>query len=171
MSVVDQLLANAERYAGAYVDPGLPAPPGLRVAVVTCMDARFDPGAILGLKAGDAHVLRNAGGAVTRDIRRSLTVSQRLLGTREIMLILHTRCGMRTFSDAEFRAKLEAETGVAPDWAEEIFTEPDEDVRRFVGLIQADPFIPYTDSIRGFVYDVDTGALTEVPDLTAPTAG
>lgn len=162
MSVIDELLANAERYAATFDKGTLPLPPAKRVAVLACMDARLNPYGLLGLREGDAHVIRNAGGVVTADERRSLAISQRLLGTREIMLIHHTDCGMLTFTDAQFKETIERETGIRPSWAAETFTDLDEDVRQSIRRITADPFIPHKESIRGFVYDVTTGALREV---------
>jgi len=161
VSVTDDLLANNERYAGTF--PGAPSSqPALRLAVVACMDARINVEAVLGLQPGDAHIIRNAGGSVTDDEIRSLTISQRLLGTREIILIHHTSCGMQTISDDEFRESLHAETGIRPPWAAEAFTDLDADVRQSIARIKASPFIPQKDAIRGFVLDVDTGRLREV---------
>jgi carbonic anhydrase len=162
MSVTDELLANAERYAAAYEKGDLPLPPAKHVAVLTCMDARLNPYGLLGLSEGDAHVIRNAGGVVTADGRRCLAISQRLLGTREIILIHHTDCGMMTFTDDAFKQEIQAEVGIKPDWAPEAFSDPDEDVIQSVNRIKADPFIPYKDSVRGFVYEVETGRLREV---------
>ncbi len=162
MSVTDELLANAEQYAANFDKGHLPLPPGRNVAVVACMDARLNPYGLLGLSEGDAHVIRNAGGAVTADVLRSLAISQRLLGTTEIILIHHTDCGMLTFTDAQFKETIERETGIRPSWAAETFTDLDEDVRQSIRRITADPFIPHKESIRGFVYDVTTGALREV---------
>lgn len=162
MTVTDQLLANAERYAQSFDKGDLPLPPALGVAVVACMDARLNPYGLLGLNEGDAHVIRNAGGVITADERRSLAISQRLLGTTEIILIHHTDCGMLTFTDDAFRTGIQAEIGVKPDWAAEAFTDLEEDVRQSIGRIKADPFIPHKDKIRGFVYDVHTGKLDEV---------
>ncbi|MEV5703839.1 carbonic anhydrase [Actinoallomurus sp. NPDC052274] len=162
MSVTDELLANAERYAATFDKGGLPLPPAKGVAVVACMDARLNPYGLLGLSEGDAHVIRNAGGVITADERRSLAISQRLLGTREIILIHHTDCGMLTFTDDDFKATIQAETGVKPDWSAEAFGDLDEDVRQSIGRIRSDPFIPYTDQVRGFVYEVETGRLREV---------
>ena len=162
MSVTDELLENARRYAETFDKGGLPLPPAKHVAVVACMDARLNPYGLLGLSEGDAHVIRNAGGVITQDELRSLAISQRLLGTREIILIHHTDCGMLTFTDDEFRAALHADTGIKPTWAAEAFDDLDADVRQCVARITADPFIPYKDSVRGFVYDVHTGGLREV---------
>ncbi|BCY14162.1 carbonic anhydrase [Actinoplanes sp. L3-i22] len=161
MSATDELLANAERYAATFGGP-LPLPPAQHVAVLACMDARLDPQAVLGLKEGDAHVIRNAGGVVTADALRSLAISQRLLGTTEIILLHHTDCGMLTFTDDQFKASIEAEVGIRPQWAAEAFPDLDTDVRQSIRRIQADPFIPHRDAIRGFVFDVTTGKLTEV---------
>lgn len=162
MSVTDELLAGAAQYAARFDRGDLPLPPARRVAVVACMDARLDPQALLGLNLGDAHVIRNAGGAVTDDVVRSLAISQRLLGTREIVLLHHTDCGMLTFTDDEFRAGIQADTGIRPPWSAEAFTDLDDDVRQSVARITASPFIPHRDAVRGFVYDVATGALREV---------
>jgi carbonic anhydrase len=162
VTVTDELLANAERYAASFDKGHLPLPPAKGVAVVACMDARLNPYGLLGLSEGDAHVIRNAGGVITADERRSLAISQRLLGTREIILIHHTDCGMLTFTDDEFKARIQAETGVKPDWSAEAFTDLDEDVRQSIARIKADPFIPHTDQVRGFVYEVETGGLREV---------
>ena len=162
MSVTEELLVNAERYAAAFGKGDLPAPPAKGVAVVACMDARLNPYGILGLAEGDAHVIRNAGGVVTADVRRSLAISQRLLGTREIILIHHTDCGMVTFTDDDFKRRIQDEVGIKPDWAAETFTDLDEDVIQSINRIKADPFIPHKDAIRGFVYDVATGKLREV---------
>ena len=162
MSVTDELLQNAERYADEFDRGDLPLPPAKRVAVLACMDARLDPHRLLGLAEGDAHVIRNAGGVVTDDEIRSLAISQRLLGTQEIILIHHTDCGMLTFGDDEFRRGLQTETGIKPEWAAEAFDDVDEDVRQSIARIQASPFIPRKDSLRGFVYDVTTGCLREV---------
>ena len=162
MSVTDELLANAERYAATFDKGALPLPPAKHVAVVACMDARLNPYGILGLSEGDAHVIRNAGGVVTADELRSLAISQRLLGTTEIILIHHTDCGMLTFTDDDFRSSIEREVGIRPPWAAEAFTDLDADVRQSVRRIQADPFIPVKDSVRGFVYEVETGKLREV---------
>lgn len=162
MSITDELLANASRYAEGFSAGDLPLPPARGVAVVACMDARLNPYGLLGLREGDAHVIRNAGGVVTLDVLRSLAISQRLLGTREIVLIHHTDCGMLTFSDDEFRAGIEHETGIRPPWAAEAFTDPAADVRQSIRRIQADPFVPHRDRVRGFVYDVASGRLKEV---------
>lgn len=162
MSITDELLANAESYAQTFDKGDLPLPPATGVAVLACMDARLNPYGLFGLREGDAHIIRNAGGVVTADERRSLAISQRLLGTREIILIHHTDCGMLTFTDDGFKAQIEAETGIKPDWSAETFTDLDEDVRQSIRRITADPFIPYTDQVRGFVYDVHTGTLREV---------
>ena len=162
MSATEKLLANAEQYAAGFSDSGLSAPPATGVAVVACMDARVNPYAILGLAEGDAHVIRNAGGVVTADVRRSLAISQRLLGTTEIMLIHHSGCGMTSFTDTQFADTIEQDTGIRPDWAAESFTDPAGDVRQSIARLKADPLLPHTDAIRGFVFDVTTGALTEV---------
>jgi carbonic anhydrase len=162
MSVTDDLLRNAEQYASSFDKGDLPLPPGKKVAVVACMDARLIPTRVLGLDEGDAHVIRNAGGVVTDDTIRSLAISQRLLGTEEIILIHHTDCGMLTFTDDEFKAQIEADTGLRPGWAPESFRDPAKDVRQSLARIATNPFIPYKDSVRGFVYSVTEGSLTEV---------
>jgi carbonic anhydrase len=162
MSVIDELIKNAESYAADFDKGELPLPPAKRVAVLACMDARLNPHALLGLEEGDAHVIRNAGGVVTDDEIRSLAISQRLLGTEEIMLIHHTDCGMLTFEDDEFRRTVQDDTGIKPEWAAEAFKDLDEDVRQSIARIQASPFIPRKDKIRGFVYEVETGRLREV---------
>ena len=161
MSVTDQYLTNNEAYAAGFSGP-LPMPPANHVAVVACMDARLNVYGILGLKEGEAHVIRNAGGVVTDDEIRSLAISQRLLGTREIILIHHTDCGMLTFTDDEFKRSIQDETGIKPEWAAEAFADIDEDVRQSIARIKASPFIPHKDAIRGFVFDVATGKLNEV---------
>ena len=161
MSVTDELLANNAEYAAAFSGP-LPLPPAKHVAVVACMDARLDVYRILGLKEGEAHVIRNAGGVITDDEIRSLAISQRLLGTQEIILIHHTDCGMLTFTDDEFKKSIQDETGIKPAWAAEAFPDLDEDVRQSIARIKASPFIPHKDSVRGFVFDVGTGKLNEV---------
>ncbi len=162
MSVTDELVQNAEAYAASFDKRDRPLPPAKRVAVVACMDARLNPYALLGLREGDAHVIRNAGGVVTDDEIRSLAISQRLLGTEEIVLVHHTDCGMQTFTDDEFRAQLQEETGIKPEWAVETFSDLDADVRQSIARIKASPFIPRKESVRGFVYDVETGRLREV---------
>jgi carbonic anhydrase len=162
MSVIDELVKNAETYAADFDKGELPLPPAKRVAILACMDARLNPHALLGLEEGDAHVIRNAGGVVTDDEIRSLAISQRLLGTEEIMLIHHTDCGMLTFEDDEFRDNVAQETGIKPGWAAEAFRDLDEDVRQSIARIKASPFVPRKDQIRGFVYEVETGALREV---------
>jgi len=162
MSNTDELLRNAERYAAGFDKEGLPLPPASRVAVVACMDARLIPTRVLGLEEGDAHVIRNAGGVITDDAIRSLAISQRLLGTEEIILIHHTDCGMLTFTDDEFRRQVQDETGIKPAWAAEAFDDLEEDVRQSIARVKASPFIPRKDSVRGFVYEVETGRLREV---------
>ena len=162
MSVTDELLQNAEQYAAGFDKGDLPLPPAKHVAVLACMDARLNPYGILGLQEGDAHVIRNAGGVVTDDEIRSLAISQRLLGTDEIILIHHTDCGMLTFTDDEFRAQVQADTGIKPNWSCETFADLEEDVRQSIARITSSPFIPNKGSVRGFVYDVKTGRLDEV---------
>ena len=162
MSVTDDLLRNNEAYAASFDKGDLPLPPARKVAVLACMDARLNPYGLLGLNEGDAHVIRNAGGVVTDDEIRSLAISQRLLGTREIILIHHTDCGMLTFTDDGFKQQIQDETGLKPEWAAEAFTDLGEDVRQSIARIKASPFIPHTDAVRGFVFDVATGKLNEV---------
>ena len=162
MSQIDELVANNETYAQRFDRGELPLPPARKIAIIACMDARVSPYALLGLSEGDAHVIRNAGGVVTDDEIRSLAISQRLLGTEEIMLIHHTDCGMLTFNDDEFKHQIEEDTGIKPTWAAEAFSDLDRDVRQSVARIKASPFIPNKDHVRGFVYDVDTGRLREV---------
>jgi carbonic anhydrase len=161
MSVTDELLNNAA-YATSFQKGDSPLPPARGVAVVACMDARLDVHKILGLEEGDAHVIRNAGGVITDDEIRSLTISQRLLGTREIVLIHHTDCGMLTFSDDELKAQIHEEVGMKPHFSMESFSDLEEDVRQSVARIQASPFIPHKKSVRGFVYEVESGRLREV---------
>jgi len=162
MSVTDQLLQNAERYAQSFDKGDLPMPPGKQVAVVACMDARLNPYGILGLSEGDAHVIRNAGGVVTDDAIRSLVISQRLLGTKEIILIHHSDCGMLTFTDDAVKAQIQTDTGVKPAFALEAFSDLDQDVRQSMARIKTSPFIPNKDNIRGFIYEVEKGTLREV---------
>ena len=162
MSTTDDLLRNAEAYAASFDKGDLPLPPGRKIAIVACMDARLNPYGLLGLQEGDAHVIRNAGGVITDDEIRSLAISQRLLGTEEIVLIHHTDCGMLTFTDDEFKRSIQDELGIKPEWAAEAFPDLDEDVRQSLARINASPFIPKKDSVRGFVYDVHSGNLREV---------
>ena len=162
MTVIDELLQNATSYAETFDKADLALPPARRIAIVACMDARLNPHALLGLEEGDAHVIRNAGGVITDDEIRSLAISQRLLGTEEIMLIHHTDCGMLTFTDDELRRQIQDETGVKPGWAAEAFDDLEEDVRQSIARIESSPFIPRKDKIRGFVYEVETGRVREV---------
>jgi len=162
MTVIDELLQNATSYAETFDKADLALPPARRIAIVACMDARLNPHALLGLEEGDAHVIRNAGGVITDDEIRSLAISQRLLGTEEIMLIHHTDCGMLTFTDDELRRQIQDETGVKPAWAAEAFDDLEEDVRQSIARIESSPFIPRKDKIRGFVYEVETGRVREV---------
>jgi carbonic anhydrase len=162
MTAIDELLANNEAYAARFDKGDLPLPPARKLAIIACMDARLSPYAMLGLKEGDAHVIRNAGGVVTDDEIRSLAISQRLLGTEEVMLIHHTGCGMLTFSDDDFKRQIEEDTGIKPQWAAEAFGDLDRDVRQSIARIKASPFIPNKDHLRGFVYEVETGRLREV---------
>jgi carbonic anhydrase len=162
MTETDRLLENARAYAESFDKSDLAMPPSKRVAVVACMDARLIPTRLLGLNEGEAHVLRNAGGVVTDDTIRSLAISQNLQGTEEIILVHHTDCGMLAFTDEEFAAKLEEETGERPDWAAQTFTDLDQEVRDSIARLKESTFVPKKDSIRGFVYDVKTGDLREV---------
>jgi carbonic anhydrase len=161
MSVTDELLANNAAYAAGFSGP-LPLPPAKHVAVLACMDARINVYGVLGLNEGEAHVIRNAGGVVTEDEIRSLAISQRLLGTEEIILIHHTDCGMLTFTDDDFKKSIQEDVGVKPAWAAEAFGDVDQDVRQSIARIKNSPFIPHRDSVRGFVFDVATGKLNEV---------
>ena len=162
MSVTDEFLAANESYSAGFGKGDLPMPPGRKVAVVACMDARLDPARALGLEEGDAHVIRNAGGVVSSDALRSLAISQRLLGTEEIVLIHHTDCGMLTFNDDSFKASIESDTGLRPLWAAEAFSDVDADVRQSIRRVKADPFLLHTDRVRGFVYHVENGKLREI---------
>jgi carbonic anhydrase len=162
VSTTDELLKNNESYAAGFDKGDLPMPPGKKVAVVACMDARLNVYGALGLHEGDAHVIRNAGGVVTDDEIRSLAISQRLLGTEEIILIHHTDCGMLTFTDDEFKRSIEQETGIKPEWAAEAFGDLEADVRQSIARIKASPFVPRKDSVRGFIFEVETGKLREV---------
>lgn len=161
MTVTDELLENNKAYAKSFKG-SLPMPPGKGVAVLACMDARLNPYGVLGLNEGEVHVIRNAGGVVTDDAIRSLAISQRLLGTKEIILIHHTDCGMLTFTDDAFKQQIQDDTGIKPGWAAEAFDDLDTDVRQSIARIKASPFIPNKDSVRGFVFDVSDGTLREV---------
>ncbi|MCO5315680.1 MAG: carbonic anhydrase [Solirubrobacterales bacterium] len=162
MSVIDDLVANNERYAASFTESGLDVRPGLKLVIVTCMDSRLDLFQLLGLHDGDAHMLRNAGGVITDDVVRSIAISQRKLGTEAVMLIHHTKCGGQLITDDGFRAELREATGVAPSFAIESFTDIEADVRQSIRRVRNSPFIPHTDQVRGFVYDVDTGRLAEI---------
>ena len=162
MSATDRLLANNEKYAASFDKGSLPAPPAKKVAVLACMDARLHPSKVLGLQEGDAHVIRNAGGVVTDEEIRSLAISQNLLGTEEILLIHHTDCGMLKFTDAEFKEQLERDFGVRPEWDSEAFTDLEANLHASMEKIKASPFIAYKHSIRGFIYEVETGRLREI---------
>jgi carbonic anhydrase len=164
MSATNDFLAANQSYVENFTKGDKPMPPAKRVAVVACMDARIETGRLLGLEEGDAHVIRNAGGVVSDDVIRSLAISQRLLGTTEIVLIHHTDCGMLTFKDDDLKAQIEEDTGVRPPFALEAFSDLEDDVRQSVRRIQSSPFVPNKDSIRGFVYDVETGRLNEGTD-------
>jgi carbonic anhydrase len=161
VSATDELLQNAESYAAGFDKGKLPVVPALKVAIVACMDARVNPYGLLGLKEGDAHMIRNAGGVITPDEIRSLSISQRMLGTEEIILIHHTDCGMLTFTDDDFKRSVLEDTGIMPEWAVETFADLDEDVRQSIARIRASPFIPHK-NVRGFVYQVEDGRLREV---------
>ncbi len=162
MGVIDELLGKNERFAASVRTAHLPVEPSRRLAIVTCMDSRLDVFAALGLGDGEAHVLRNAGGVITDDVIRSLALSQRRLGTRETMLIHHTDCGLQKVSDDEFRAELQADTGIAPAFAIESFEDVEADVRQSILRVRNSPFLPHRDSVRGFVYDVDNHRLREI---------
>ncbi|MFF4349038.1 beta-class carbonic anhydrase [Streptomyces sp. NPDC001530] len=160
-TVIDRLVESNRAYAAGFVDPGMGARPVLRVAVVACMDARLDLHAALGLELGDCHTIRNAGGVVTDDTIRSLTISQRALGTRSVILIHHTGCGLQSLTE-DFRHELEMEVGQRPAWAVEAFRDVDQDVRQSMQRVRTSPFLPHTDDVRGFVFDVSTGLLREI---------
>ncbi len=162
MSVTDDLLRNNQEYASSFTKGGLPMPPARHLAVLACMDARLDVHKILGLGEGEAHVIRNAGGVVTEDAIRSLVISQRLLGTKDIVLIHHTDCGMLTFKDDDVKTQIAKDVGIKPQFALESFSDLEEDVRQSISRIQASPFIPNKSNVRGFVYDVNSGRLEEV---------
>lgn len=162
MTATDDLVANDESYAAQFDKGDLPMPPAKKVAVLACMDARLDPARVLGLEEGDAHVIRNAGGVVSEDAIRSLLISQRLLGTQEIILVHHTDCGMLTFTDDQVKAAVETDTGLRPSFALESFPDLDADVRQSINRIKANPFVPNKQSVRGFVYEVESGKLREV---------
>jgi carbonic anhydrase len=163
VSDTDALLENNHHHAARFDGSDAPRRPVHAVAVVACMDARLHINEILGLRVGGAHVMRNAGGVVTDDVIRSLLISQRLLGTREVILIHHTDCGMLTFTDEALKAQVEADTGIRPAFALEAFADLDDDVRQSIARVRASPLIPHRDNVRGFVYDVGTGLLREVP--------
>ncbi len=162
MSATDELFENSQHYAERFDKGDLPPPPAKKVAVLACMDARVMPSRLLGLEEGDAHVIRNAGGVVTDDQIRSLAISQRLLGTEEIVLIHHTDCGMLTFTDDELLRQIEDDTGIKPAWAPESFDDLEGNLRQSIARIHASPFIPNKGSVRGFVYEVETGRLREI---------
>jgi carbonic anhydrase len=161
MSVTDELLENNAAYAADFTG-GLPSPPARAIAIVACMDARLQIEPMLGLRSGDAHIIRNAGGIVTDQEIRSLTISQRLLGTREIVLVHHTGCGMVSTTDAEFAAALERDTGSTPPWSGGFFADAETDVRESLARIRASEFLPFRDAVRGFVFDITTGRLSEI---------
>jgi carbonic anhydrase len=161
-TLTDTLLDNNEAHASSFDKGALTLPPARKLAVLACMDARLDPAKVLGLDEGDAHVIRNAGGVVSDDALRSLAISQHLLGTEEIILIHHTDCGMLTFTDEQFAKKLESETGARPEWPVHTFEDLETNVRESIERIKSSPFVPRTDSVRGYVYEVETGRLREV---------
>ena len=163
-AVVDDLLRNNERYAVSFDKSDLPLPPARKLAVVACMDARLDPHRVLGLEDGDAHVIRNAGAVISDDVIRSLVISQRLLGTREIVIIQHTDCGMLTFRDDAVKDEIEADTGLRPAFALEAFKDLEQNVRQSMARIRVSPFIPHKDLIHGFIYDCATGRINEVAE-------
>jgi carbonic anhydrase len=174
MSVTDDLLKNNERYAADFDKGTVPPAPARGVAVIACMDARLHVSAMLGLDIGEAHIIRNAGGVVTDDAIRSLLISQRLLGTREVILIHHTDCGMLTFADDAVKAQIKEDTGIRPPFSLEAFPDAADDIRQSIARIKASPFIPHRDSVRGFVYDVTTGRLEEIEadrELSRATSG
>jgi carbonic anhydrase len=162
MTVTDELLRNNAEFAGSFSNGDLPMPPGKHLAVVACMDARLNVYALLGLREGEAHVIRNAGGVVSDDVLRSLVISQRLLDTREVILVHHTDCGMLTFTDDAVKADIEADVGLRPHFALEAFSDLERDIRQSIARIKASPFVPHKDAVRGFIYDVRSGALQEV---------
>jgi carbonic anhydrase len=162
MSRTDELIANNRSYAERFDQADLPKPPGKKVAVVACMDARVNPYGLLGLADGDAHIIRNAGGVITDDAIRSLAISQRLLGTEEIVLVHHTDCGMLSFTDHAFQQQIAADTGVKPPWSPEAFDDLEADVRQSMARVRTSPFLPNADSVRGFIYEVETGRVREV---------
>jgi carbonic anhydrase len=162
MTVTDELLRNNAEFTSSFSNGDLPMPPGKHLAVVACMDARLNVYALLGLREGEAHVIRNAGGVVSDDVLRSLVISQRLLGTREVILVHHTDCGMLTFTDDAVKADIEADVGLRPHFALEAFSDLERDIRQSIARIKASPFVPNKDAVRGFIYDVRSGALQEV---------
>ncbi|WP_031506601.1 beta-class carbonic anhydrase [Streptomyces megasporus] len=166
-SVIDRLVDANKRYASEFIDPGMDARPVLKVAVVACMDARLDLHAALGLDLGDCHTIRNAGGVVTDDVIRSLTISQRALGTRSVVLIHHTGCGLLNLTE-DFRYELEDEVGQRPSWAVEAFKDAEQDVRQSMERVRTSPFLLHTDDVRGFVFDVTTGLLREIDPTIDP---
>lgn len=163
MTATEELVANNRHYAANFAKGDLPMPPGKKVAVLACMDARLDPARVLGLEVGDAHVIRNAGGVASEDAIRSLVISQRLLGTEEIIIVHHTDCGMLTFTDGAVKDAIEQETGIRPSFALEAFPDLEADVVQTIARIKASPFIPHKDNISGFVYEVESGRLRPVP--------
>jgi carbonic anhydrase len=160
-TVTDRLVEANLRYAAEFTDPGMDARPVLQVAVVACMDARLDLHAALGLELGDCHTIRNAGGVVTDDVIRSLTISQRALGTRSVILVHHTGCGLESLTE-DFRVELEEEVGQRPAWAVEAFRDVEQDVRQSMQRVRTSPFLPHKDDVRGFVFDVAKGVLREI---------
>lgn len=167
-SVIDDLLAHNAAFAATFAAGSLRAAPHRRIAVLACMDARLDLPAVLGLRPGDAHVIRNAGGIATEDAIRSLVVSQRLLGSRAVMLVHHTDCGMLGLREDELKAQIEQETGVRPPFALEAFSDLEADVRQSLDRVRLSPYLPHRDQVRGFIYDVSSGLLREVESREAP---
>ena len=161
MSVTIEYLENNRKFANAFSGP-LPMPPSRNIAIVACMDARLNVYKLLGIEDGEAHVIRNAGGVITYDEIRSLAISQRLLGTKEIVLIHHTDCGMLTFTDDEFKQQIHEETGIKPEWSPESFNDIEVDLRQSLKRVRNNPFLPHRDQVHGFIFDVATGLLHEV---------
>lgn len=166
MSTTDDLLQNAKAYEASFDKGELPLPPGKKIAVLACMDARLNPYGLLGLSEGDAHVIRNAGGVVTDDVIRSLAISQRKLGTRTVLLVHHTDCGQLSYTDDQLREELLNDTGITPTWAPESFADVDSDLRQSLRRVRTNPFLPYTDDVHGFVFRVEDGTLREIDEPT-----
>lgn len=162
MRAIDECLRRKEAYASGFTKGNRPVPPAMKLAIVACMDARLKVATLLGLEEGDAHIIRNAGGVVSDDVIRSLVISQRLLGTREIMLIHHTDCGMLSIDEGELKEAIFQETGIHPPFALEAFSDLEADLHQSIARVKASPFVPHKDQVRGFVYEVETGRLREV---------